>query len=81
MDPPALAFAGGGATLYRRAKEETMPTCKECGEDVDQLVSVKIDGKAKKLCEDCADAAKEGAAVAEESEAVVQRRMEYKGRR
>lgn len=58
-----------------------MPTCKQCGDEVDSLVSMKIDGKTKKLCEDCADAAREGAAVAEESEAVVQRMMEYKGRR
>ena len=58
-----------------------MPTCKQCGEDVEQLVSVKVDGKAKKICEECADVAKEGAAVAEESEAVVQRMMGYKGRR
>ena len=29
-----------------------MATCKACGEEVDQLVSVKVDGKAKKMCED-----------------------------
>jgi ribosome-binding protein aMBF1 (putative translation factor) len=58
-----------------------MPTCKGCGDEVDELVSVKVDGKAKKLCEDCADSAREHAAVAEESEAVVRKMMEYKGKR
>jgi len=58
-----------------------MPTCKSCGEDVDKLVSVKVAGKAKKLCEDCADRAREEQEVAEASEAVVQNMMGFKGRR
>jgi ribosome-binding protein aMBF1 (putative translation factor) len=58
-----------------------MATCKGCGEDVDQLVTVKVAGKAKKLCEDCADRAREEAEVAEQSEAVVQNMMGFKGRR
>ncbi len=58
-----------------------MPVCKECEEEVDSLVTVKIGGKARKLCEDCADRAREQAAVAEESEAVVQNMMGFKGRR
>jgi hypothetical protein len=48
---------------------------------VDQLVTVKVDGKTKKLCEACADRAREEAEVAEESEAVVQTMMGFKGRR
>ena len=58
-----------------------MPTCKECDSEVESLVSVKVDGKAKKLCEDCADRAREAAEVAEASEAVVQGMMGFKGRR
>ncbi|HEX9295157.1 MAG TPA: hypothetical protein VF881_04965 [Polyangiaceae bacterium] len=58
-----------------------MPTCKSCGNEVDQLVSVKIAGKTKKLCEDCADRAREEAEVAEASESVVQNMMDFKGRR
>ncbi len=58
-----------------------MPTCKSCGEDVDELVVVKVDGKNKKLCEDCADLAREQAEVAEASESVVQDMMGFKGRR
>ena len=58
-----------------------MATCKSCGEEVDQLVTVKVDGKSKKLCEDCADRAREEAEVAEASESVVQNMMGFKGRR
>ncbi len=58
-----------------------MPTCKGCGEEADELVSVTVDGRKKKLCEDCAEEAQEGAAIAEESESVVQQMMGFKGRR
>ncbi len=58
-----------------------MPTCKVCDDEVDALVAVKVDGKAKKMCEDCADRAREQAEVAEASEAVVQNMMGFKGRR
>ena len=58
-----------------------MATCKGCGEEAEALVSVKVAGKAKKLCEDCRDRAKEQEAIAEESESVVQNMMGFKGRR
>ena len=58
-----------------------MPTCRGCDEEVDKLFSVKVDGKTKKLCEDCADRARETAEIAEQSEAVVQNMMGFKGRR
>ena len=58
-----------------------MATCKACGESVDELVSVKVAGRTKKLCEDCADRLREEGEVAEASERAVQGMMEYKGRR
>jgi hypothetical protein len=58
-----------------------MAVCKGCGDDVEALVSVKVGGKAKKLCEDCADRAREESEVAEASESVVQNMMGFKGRR
>ena len=58
-----------------------MPTCKGCDEDVESLQSVKVDGKAKKLCEDCVDRAREQAEIAEQSESVVQNMMGFNGRR
>jgi len=56
-------------------------TCKSCGEDADELVSVTVEGKKRRLCEACAELAKEQDAIAEESEAVVQKMMDFKGRR
>jgi ribosome-binding protein aMBF1 (putative translation factor) len=58
-----------------------MATCKECGDEADSLVTVKVNGKARRLCEECADRAREQAEVAEESETVVQNMMGFKGRR
>ena len=58
-----------------------MGVCKECGDEVETLVTVLVDGKKKRLCEDCADRAREQADVAEASESVVQRMMDFKGRR
>lgn len=58
-----------------------MAHCKQCDDEVESLVTVSAGGKKIKVCEDCADRLREEAAVAEESEGVVQRMMEYKGRR
>lgn len=58
-----------------------MAICKQCGEEADSLKTVKVDGKSKKVCEDCADRIAEAGAIAEESEAVVQNMMGFKGRR
>ena len=58
-----------------------MPTCKGCHDEVDKLVSVKVGGKVKTLCEDCADRAREEGEIAEASEGVIQGMMGYKGRR
>lgn len=59
----------------------SMPTCRECDDEVDVLVTVKVDGKSTKRCEDCADRAREAAEIAEASEGVVQQMMGFKGRR
>ena len=58
-----------------------MATCKECDDEVDSLVTVKVAGKARKVCEDCADRLREQEEVAEASESVVQGMMGFKGRR
>ena len=55
--------------------------CKECGNEVDALLTVAIAGKKKKMCEDCADRAREEGEVAEAAEGVIQGMMEYKGKR
>ena len=58
-----------------------MPICKECEDEVDSLVTVKVAGKAKKMCEECADREREKEEIAEASESVVQGMMGFKGRR
>lgn len=58
-----------------------MALCKVCGEEVDELVTVNINGRRKKMCEDCADVAREQDEIAEQSESVVQQMMGFKGRR
>ncbi|MBI5516050.1 MAG: hypothetical protein HY909_19865 [Deltaproteobacteria bacterium] len=58
-----------------------MPVCKECDSEVTRLVTVKLDGRAKKLCEDCADRAREQAEIAQASEAVVRGMLGFKGTR
>lgn len=58
-----------------------MPVCKTCGEEVDTLVAIKVDGKIKKMCEECADKLREAGEIAEASESAVQGMMEFKGRR
>jgi hypothetical protein len=44
-----------------------MPICKTCENEVDALVTVKVAGKSKKMCEDCVDRAREEQEVAEAS--------------
>jgi len=61
--------------------EFPVPECKSCGEEADELVSVTVEGKKRRVCEACAELAKEQDAIAEESEAVVQKMMDFKGRR
>ena len=58
-----------------------MPICPECKDEVEKVVSVKVAGKARKLCADCADRAREEAEVGAASESVMQGIMGYRGRR
>ncbi len=55
--------------------------CKGCGEEAEELVAVRVGGKTKKLCEECADLAREQAEIADAGESAMQGMMEYKGRR
>ena len=71
----------GAVAVTRMTRRPAMAICKECGNEADELKTVKVAGKKKKMCEDCADRAREEAAIAEESESVVQNMMGFKGRR
>lgn len=58
-----------------------MPVCRVCQDEVDELQSLKVEGRRIKVCEDCAERAAEEAEIAEMSESVMQDMMGYKGRR
>lgn len=58
-----------------------MPTCRSCDDEVDDLMSVKADGRRIKVCADCAERLAEEAEIAEMSESVIRDMMGYKGRR
>lgn len=58
-----------------------MATCRECDSEVDTLKTIKVGGKNKKVCEDCAERLEQEQAVAEESENVVRQMMGFKGTR
>ena len=58
-----------------------MPTCRECKSEVDTLKTIKVGGKNRKVCEDCADRIEQEGEIAEASESVVQDMMGFKGRR
>lgn len=55
--------------------------CKACGEDVDELVPVRVHGRSKKVCEECKERLEEEGEIAEAAEGAMQQMMEYKGRR
>ena len=54
--------------------------CADCGDEVDELIAVRVGRKTLKLCEDCADRRREEDEIAAEAEGVMQGMMEYKGR-
>ena len=54
--------------------------CKECREEVDEFVTLRVGRTKVKLCEDCADRKREEMEIAGEAEGVMQGMMEYKGR-
>jgi ribosome-binding protein aMBF1 (putative translation factor) len=58
-----------------------VPTCRSCDDEVEELVSVRADGRRIKVCEDCAERIAEEAEIAEMSESAMQDMMGYKGRR
>jgi ribosome-binding protein aMBF1 (putative translation factor) len=75
------AHAAPTCVAASRSGEYRVPQCKSCSEDAEELVSVKIDGKTKKVCESCAELHNEQETIKQDSEAVVQNMMGFKGRR
>ena len=75
--PSSPALDAGPTPLLASA----VPICKLCQEDVDELITVTVNGKRKRACEDCAERLQEEHEIAEQSESVVQQMMGFKGRR
>ena len=55
--------------------------CQLCGEEVEELVSVKAGKKRARACDDCAEKLREDAEIADEATTAMQGMMEYKGGR
>ncbi|MCG8553700.1 MAG: hypothetical protein MJD61_00205 [Proteobacteria bacterium] len=53
--------------------------CKSCGESVEELVVVRVEGRRRKVCEDCAEQLAEQDDIAEEATNAMRGMMEYKG--
>jgi ribosome-binding protein aMBF1 (putative translation factor) len=58
-----------------------MAICKSCGDETDELVTLIISGKRRRVCDDCAAEARTQDDIAEQSEAAVQQLLGFKGRR
>ena len=54
--------------------------CQECGEESDELVRVKVEGKSRKLCPECHEVFVEQQEIAAEAGAAMRGMMEYKGK-
>jgi ribosome-binding protein aMBF1 (putative translation factor) len=54
--------------------------CQKCGEEVEELVKVKVGKKSMKVCEQCADIVREEDEMAGEAEGVMKGMMGYKGK-
>lgn len=54
--------------------------CKLCGEEAEELFSTKVEGKRRKICEECVDRLREEGEIAEGALSAVQDMMGYKGR-
>ena len=56
-----------------------MPLCRECDDEVTELVRIKFGSKTLRLCEDCADRKREEMEIADMSEDAMRDMMGYKG--
>ncbi len=54
--------------------------CQECKEESDDIVSVKVGRKKRKLCPECLEIMQEEEEIAAEAEGAMKEMMEYKGR-
>ncbi|MCH2108179.1 MAG: hypothetical protein MK135_02535 [Polyangiaceae bacterium] len=58
-----------------------MVLCQGCDEEVDEVFAVKVEGRRRKLCEECCEEIELNQELAEASEAAIQQMMGFQGRR
>ena len=54
--------------------------CRGCGEEVDEVFSVKVKGRSKKLCEECAEEAEMAGEIEEGAYDAMRDMMDFKGK-
>ena len=54
--------------------------CKECGEEADALLPVTVQGKRRKVCEECVDRLVEEGEIADAALEAMRGMMDFKGR-
>lgn len=54
--------------------------CSKCGDEVEELVSVRVGKKKVRVCEQCADEVREEQEIAEDAQGAMKDMMGYKGR-
>jgi ribosome-binding protein aMBF1 (putative translation factor) len=54
--------------------------CKNCGEETEELVKVRVGKKTVRVCEQCADVLREEQEIASEAQGAMKDMMGYKGR-
>ena len=54
--------------------------CRGCSEEVDEVVTVKVNGRNKKLCEECAEEAEMAGEIEEGALDAMRDMMDFKGK-
>jgi ribosome-binding protein aMBF1 (putative translation factor) len=54
--------------------------CKLCGEEVDELVAVKVEGRKRKACAECAERLEQEGEIADGALGAMRDMMGYKGK-
>ena len=58
-----------------------MAGCRNCGDEDEELTTIKVEGRRIRVCEQCAEELELDQHIAEASEEAVQQMMGFKGRR
>jgi hypothetical protein len=81
---PDSTCSKGGATVFRPSAKsgwggDEMYECQMCGDEIDEIFRVEVEGRVRRVCEDCADRLREEREIAEESADVLREMMGFRG--